>query len=387
MSRTTQQQVMHEASPKTGKVDFKKYLKLKLKQNYPEILGHTQEVHVMIRESLDLPKVPVSTLIQEPLEDILEYVTAEGKNLRTILPIMIAKGFVGDYGKDTLLIGALTQEAHEFSKILDDIVDNTDKRHNKDTAHKKYGLYMTLLTNSTQMGAMFNLVGQISDPYIREVAQTWGPFLREISKGELADIHMEADGNRGDYWRKNSCAGANIDNGKIPTLNDYMHMIDGKTSSMLRTSFGLAVQVAGGSLDQIMYARKVGTATGELHQITDDFNDVYGNPILTGKPEGGDFGGHKTGNFVVITLLNSSKVDITDREDLLRDIKMGNAFGVKDALRICNKSKNKEIVTNEYNVRLKTSLDTAKRNLQYMNDKNMANTLGTFLDLYIQRDH
>ena len=351
------------------------------KQFLEDIIKAVPEVAEGIRNTDQLIKQSLILTPKHPMQKVVDYVTGEGKNLRVLMPLLLSIGYTRNSNHNTEAVAGLTQIVHEFSKVMDDRIDNASKRHNKDTVHVKFGTWASETLNGIQDGAMERIKSTIDDVYKTTFSDVWGDFLVEISEGEAEDVLMECGGRDDELWKEHSYFRATSDIATLPTFKQYFSMIDKKTGSMLRASFGLAVELSGGTLEDIDNATTFGHYFGRIHQITDDYLDIYSEE--SEKKLGGDILSHKLGNYVLLTLLRSDEVETKDKDDLLSFIKQGNENMLGEALKICNDYKH--VVDKDYKQMMTGLENKTNMIINTMKDERIKSILPKFIHEYIYR--
>ncbi|HEX7275143.1 MAG TPA: polyprenyl synthetase family protein, partial [Nitrososphaeraceae archaeon] len=155
------------------------------------------------------------------------YLASGGKKLRPFMVIKSCEMFSGVEEK-ALPAAAAVELIHNFSLIHDDIMDNDDIRHGVSTVHKKYGLPIALIAGDILFSKAFQVlslqgkrVGH-DDTIIAEMNRILSTSCVYVCEGQGLDIQMASSDN-------------------IPTINEYLDMIQKKTASLFEVSCALGV--------------------------------------------------------------------------------------------------------------------------------------------------
>src|SRR6059036_2382379 len=203
------------------------------------------------------------------------YLTSGGKKLRPFLVIKSCEMFAGKEEK-ALPAAAAVELIHNFSLIHDDIMDNDDIRHGISTVHKKYGLPIALIAGDILFSKAFQVLSLHGkkmghyDTIIAEMNRILSTSCVHVCEGQGLDIQMSSSN-------------------KIPTIDEYLEMIQKKTASLFEVSCALGVLSSPEPLvDNVDNLSKFGRFTGIAFQLIDDLIGVTGDPKLTGKAVGND---------------------------------------------------------------------------------------------------
>ena len=116
---------------------------------------------------------------------------AGGKRLRPILVLMSCEAVSGQY--TTALPAALAYElAHEASLVQDDIIDNSDLRHDKETVHKKRGITGAILVSDILIFDIFTQLAKYGSSTLgkKKITQLMSYISRSANltiKGEFLE--------------------------------------------------------------------------------------------------------------------------------------------------------------------------------------------------------
>jgi len=245
--------------------------------------------------------------ISNPLQNIvLHQFKAGGKRIRAALAILSceASGCLREQGLNG---AALVELIHNYSLILDDIIDRGDIRRGSPTTRAVYTEAMALLAAMCYRESITELANACHNP--EEVRHIMVSTIREVIEGERLDILMEQSGRSGKYIEKNRL--------RSISFKDYVGMIGKKTASLIKASCEVGCVEAGASENFREALSKYGWHVGLAFQVADDFLDIFGEK--TGKTKGKDIIEHKLGNVVILYSLQS--LSDSDRKALLTTIR------------------------------------------------------------------
>ncbi|MDG6904430.1 MAG: polyprenyl synthetase family protein [Nitrososphaerota archaeon] len=201
-------------------------------------------------------------------EDAQAVMEAGGKRLRPILVLMSCEAVSGQY--TTALPASLAYElAHEASLVQDDIIDNSDLRHDKETVHKKRGLTGAILVSDLLIFDIFAQLAKYESSALgkKRITRLMSYISRSASltiTGEFLESHVT----------------------KQPhiTENDYLKVAGLKTGSLLGAASASGALVGGASEKAVDAMYRFGFNLGIAFQIRDDILDISGDPSKLGKP-------------------------------------------------------------------------------------------------------
>ena len=151
---------------------------------------------ILEKYRIAVEKAVRQTQFQEsPLSrDAQSVMEAGGKRLRPILVLMSCEAVSGQY--TTALPAAIAYElAHEASLVQDDIIDNSDLRHDKETVHKKRGVTGAILVSDLLIFDIFNQLAKYGSSTLgkKKIAQLMSYIARSANltiKGEFLESHV-----------------------------------------------------------------------------------------------------------------------------------------------------------------------------------------------------
>ena len=250
---------------------------------------------------------------------IIYSMSGGGKRLRPVLLLITAEAFGGSI--DEAMPAALAVEIfHNFTLLHDDIMDNADVRRGKPSVYAKWGGNVALLSGDAMLITAYKMLAKLSSERLSKVLNIFSDMALEVCEGQQYDMDFETI--------------------ERVSVEEYMQMIERKTSALLSGSAMIGATMAGASEDDIKKIYRFATELGLAFQLQDDVLDSFGDTAL-GKKIGGDIlEGKKT--FLMVQALNraseeESKVLCTThlRKDISDDQKIAivkdlyNKFDVK----------------------------------------------------------
>lgn len=258
------------------------------------------------------------------VEAILYQIRTGGKRIRPALTLLSAAAAGGSF-EDALPAAAAVELAHNYSLIIDDIIDHSELRRGKPTVWKKYGISIALLVAIHYRESISEALNDTKDPplFNEIMART----IKFITEGERLDILFEQAGREDEPY-------VIMNRYKEITLDMYIDMVYKKTGCLIETSCLLGALSA--NKDKKIYhaLSNYGRALGIAFQIGDDIIDLFGSERKTGKVVGGDIIEHKLGNVVITLALKELNGKYKDK--LLRILRTKNVGkeNVKEVIRI-----------------------------------------------------
>jgi len=238
-----------DKAPETGAIDLDSIL---------------QKYRIAVEKAIRHSQFQESPLSQDA-QNVME---AGGKRLRPILVLMSCEAVSGQY--TTALPAAIAYElAHEASLVQDDVIDDSDLRHDKETVHKKRGITGAILVSDLLIFDIFNQLAKYGSSSLgkNKIAQLMSYISRSANltiKGEFLESRVTKQS-------------------KI-SENDYLEVAGLKTGSLLAAASASGALVGGASekVTEAMY--RFGYNLGIAFQIRDDILDVCGDSSQLGKP-------------------------------------------------------------------------------------------------------
>ena len=222
--------------------------------------------------------------LYEPVRHIM---SIQGKRIRPMLLLMAADMFGADLNE--ALNPAFAMEVfHNFTLVHDDVMDNADIRRGVPTVHKKYGLNEAILAGDVMLSYGYKYLLNVSDDKLAKALRLFTKAAIEIFEGQQLDLDFE---KRLDV-----------------TVEEYLKMIEFKTSVLLAASLQIGAVVGGAPEADQLKLYEFGLNLGLSFQIKDDWLDTFGEGEKVGKKIGGDIIQNKK-TFLLITALNNANAE------------------------------------------------------------------------------
>lgn len=225
------------------------------------------------------PEQPAS--LYEPNEYFLKL---GGKRIRPILCLMGNELF-DEIIPDAWHAATAIELFHNFTLIHDDIMDKAPLRRGKQTVHTKYNESTALLAGDVMMVKAYEYLNKISSSYLHKVLTLFNKTAIEVCEGQQMDMDYESREN--------------------VSMNDYLRMIELKTSVALAASLKIGALLGGGGERNQNLLYKFGRKLGIAFQVQDDYLDAFGDQQKTGKQSGGDILANKK-TFLLIHAMESA---------------------------------------------------------------------------------
>jgi octaprenyl-diphosphate synthase len=213
----------------------------------------------LIGETLKATKVPLIT-------DVAEHLMASGgKRLRPLLTFLCAH-LCGDPNPQRLIrLGACIEFIHTATLLHDDVIDQSNQRRGRPTAHTLWGNEASVLVGDFLFSRAFEMM---VDDNSSEVFKILSQTASRISEGELLQL----------MHRRTLMIDESI----------YMEIIGAKTASLFSAAAEIGPLAANAPCSERHLLKSIGYQMGLLFQISDDMMDFGLSPIDSGKSQGND---------------------------------------------------------------------------------------------------
>ena len=225
-------------------------------------------------EALDWKRYPSG--LYEPIAYTL---ASGGKRLRPTLALTAAEVIVngglinGDAIEQTLPAALALEIFHNFTLLHDDVMDKAEVRRGRPTVHVKWNERTAILSGDQMLIEAYKQLSHVPADKLPQVLVWFNEMATGICEGQQYDMEFEHMGH--------------------VTLDEYMKMIELKTSVLLAYAMRIGGYIAGATDSQQEALYQYGLHIGLAFQIQDDILDVYGDPKTFGKAIGGDICANK----------------------------------------------------------------------------------------------
>ena len=204
-----------------------------------------------------------------------------GKRVRPVLCLMGNELF-GPIEEDAWEMASALELFHNFTLIHDDIMDKAPLRRGQPTVHARYGSSTAILAGDVMMVVSYEYIGKVRSPHIRKLLQLFNQTAMKVCEGQQLDMDFE---NRDQV-----------------SMEEYLHMIELKTSVLLAASLRIGAMLGGAGLGNQDIIYDFGRNLGLAFQVQDDYLDCYGDASKFGKQVGGDILADKKTFLLIKTL-------------------------------------------------------------------------------------
>ncbi len=216
----------------------------------------------------------------------------QGKALRPTLCLFACEA-VGGNPEDAVPAAVAIEYVHNFSLIHDDIQDEDETRHGRETLWHRWGKGKAIVAGNTLRvvadSTLYELVDAGLSPALAlEVTETLTGSYLEMIEGQYLDLEYEGRQDIG--------------------TNRYLEMISQKTGALFRCSVDLGARIGTDDDDTRSAFHEFGRQLGYVFQIRDDVLGVWGEEESTGKPVNADIRRRKN-SFPVMYAMSQARGD------------------------------------------------------------------------------
>ena len=247
-------------------------------------------------EQLDWSKEPKG--LYEPIAYAL---ASGGKRLRPTLTLIAAEaivngGLINGEAINQALPAALALEIfHNFTLLHDDVMDHAQVRRGRETVHVKWNDNTAILSGDQMLIEAYKQLSNVPADKLPQVLKWFNEMATGVCEGQQYDVDFEHMSQ--------------------VSIDDYMQMIEKKTSVLLAYAMQIGGYIAGANETQLQALYQYGLHIGLAFQIQDDILDVYGDPKTFGKAIGGDICCNKK-TILLLTALETA--DAESKAELLQ---------------------------------------------------------------------
>ena len=207
-----------------------------------------------------------------------------GKRIRPVLCLMGNELFDA-LTDQTWQLATAIELFHNFTLIHDDIMDQAPLRRGLPTVHAQHGPNTAILAGDVMLIRAYEYLNKLGSTHLSEVLHLFNQTAREVCEGQQLDMDFEKMG-------------------KV-SLDQYLHMIELKTSVLLAASLQMGAMLGGATKRNQEKIYEFGRKLGLAFQVQDDYLDAFGDPEKFGKQVGGDILSNKK-TFLLIHALETA---------------------------------------------------------------------------------
>ena len=198
-----------------------------------------------------------------------------GKRLRAMLPMLVGQA-VGNGHEGHYVLGACIEIIHNFTLVHDDIMDQDPVRRGLNAVHIEFDDSTAINAGDAMLALGFEMLADsnhIDDDQLRPLVRSIGEMVRRVSEGQQEDFEFEQRDRVSE--------------------EDYMAMIEGKTSAMFQMCARTGAIIAGADQEVVETMSEWGLMLGLCFQIMDDVIDLRSDTDTLGKTSGSDISSGK----------------------------------------------------------------------------------------------
>jgi octaprenyl-diphosphate synthase len=315
--------------------------------------------------SLSAPDMAaVNSCIQESLKSdvvlinqIAKYIVASGgKRLRPVLHTLCAHA-CGYKGQDHIPLAAIIEFIHTATLLHDDVVDESELRRGKQTAHAVWGNAASVLVGDFLYSRSFQMMVGLDSMRVMEVL---ADTTNTIAEGEVQQL-------------------LNMGDPEVDQLR-YMQVIENKTAKLFEAACKLAAIISNQSPEVEESLSIYGNRLGAAFQIADDVLDYNGEADTMGKNAGDDLA---EGKPTLPLILARERCNEKERDLLDMAIRNGGMDDLNPILSIIEKTDS----LNSAMEAARTRAGQARQAISVLPESPWRNALEQLADYSVNRDH
>lgn len=221
-----------------------------------------------------------------------------GKRVRPVA-VLMGNELFDDVKPDAWQVATAIELFHNFSLIHDDIMDEAPLRRGKQTVHAMHGINTAILAGDVTLTMSYDYLSRVEGD-VKPILALFNKTALEVSEGQQMDMDFEKR--------------------ETVHLDEYVRMIELKTSVLLAASLKLGAMIGGASIGNTDHIYQFGRNLGIAFQVQDDYLDCFGDPTKFGKQVGGDIKANKK-TFLMIHALETAS---TQQHQQLKELMQQN---------------------------------------------------------------
>ena len=189
---------------------------------------------------------------------------------------MLVGQAVGNGHEGHYVLGACIEIIHNFTLVHDDIMDQDPVRRGLNAVHIEFDDSTAINAGDAMLALGFEMLADsthIDDDQLRPLVRSIGEMVRRVSEGQQEDFEFEQRDRVSE--------------------EDYMAMIEGKTSAMFQMCARTGAIIAGADQEVVETMSEWGLMLGLCFQIMDDVIDLRSDTDTLGKTSGSDISSGK----------------------------------------------------------------------------------------------
>ncbi|MBC8035493.1 MAG: polyprenyl synthetase family protein [Chitinophagaceae bacterium] len=255
-----------------------------------------EELLVLVKEKFNVKHFPVEpSSLYAPNEYFL---SLGGKRIRPVMCVMGNELF-DTINPNVYHLANAIELFHNFTLIHDDIMDKAPLRRGMQTVHTRYGEPTALLAGDVMLVRAYDYLNMINSPSLHKIIHIFNRTAREVCEGQQLDMDFEKQ--------------------EKVILEDYIRMIELKTSVLLAACLQLGAVLGGAGQDNQNHLYQFGKNLGIAFQLQDDYLDAFGDPGKFGKQIGGDIMANKKTFLMIKTLEVANDRQTNEIQSLIKD--------------------------------------------------------------------
>jgi len=311
--------------------------------------------------------------VDEKNREAVKYqISTGGKRLRPALALTACQ-MLGGKIEDSLYPAASLEILHNYSLIIDDIVDKSTLRRKEPTCWFKLGKSTAECISIYYSAAIFQGANRSKKPI--EISEILAKSMKVLVDGEILDILFEQSGRSNEPYIKQNRYDKVTD-------QDYFEMVSKKTAVLIQASCEIGALVANAKKNDLEKIKEYGLNLGIAFQIQDDILDIFGSQKSFGKRKGQDIAEGKLGNIVI--LFACREFSAQDKKNFLETIRKNNVNN-KEVKEIIEKIKKTKALSLSM-AKAQEFISKAKKALEFLPQNKWNDILKEIADFVIKRE-